>query len=156
MKNSESLMDEVSSVIENAMAVSNGEAVSSATKIIDDAFLLIPKGELPTLYFGSIDDAFSGDPAQTVNLTEKAFNGDFKKMRDLGLQYLVMADYVERKVIKEQVDSAKLRRYKVFKELYPDEYTADLDDFTWEGLTSFERMVIDKMVLMHIELDKDF
>jgi hypothetical protein len=149
-------IDDVSHEVEKAVLTGNGFGVRGAVKAIDDTFLLIPKSKLPSITFGTLDEAFAGEQrARTPNLTEKVFDGDHKKMRTLGLQYLVMADYVEAKVVKEQIDSAKLRRFKVFRELFPD-HIGTLDQFSWDSLHKFEQTVIDKMVLMHIELDKNF
>lgn len=148
-------LEEISSVIENAMAVGNGKAVASATKIIDDAFVIIPKNKLPIINFGTLDEAFAGEQrARTTNLTEKVLDGNFENMRELGLQYLVMADYVENKKAKEQEDSAKRNRFAVFQELFPDAAESGIEEFKWSSLTKFERTVIDKMVLMQMEIDE--
>lgn len=156
MKNSPNLLEEVASVIDAAMASGGSSAVTYGTKVIDGAFVLISRHHLPKVTFGSLDDAFGGnDYARTTYLTEKTHNGDFKKMRDIGLQYLVMADYVESKVVKAQIDSAKVRRYKVFRELFP-ENIATFEEFDWSSLHEFEQMVIDKMVLLKMEVDKNF
>lgn len=133
------------------------DTAKAVTDLIDKAYILIERNdEMPTITFGSLDDAFAGEGfARTKHLTENVYNGDYKKIRDLGLQYLVMADYVENKVIKAQTEKAAMRRYRVFKELFPENETT-LEAFEWSSLHEFERMVIDKMVLLNMELDKDF
>lgn len=147
----------VSHIEELACSNNPGPTAVHAADFIDETFILVPREALPKITFGTLDEALAAGigTAQTEHLTEKAFDGDFKRMRNLGLQYLVMADYVEQKAIKEQIDTAKLRRYKVFKELFP-ENIATFEEFDWPILHSFEQMVIDKMVLMHMELDKNF
>lgn len=123
---------------------------------LDGTFVVIPRSILPKIDFGSLDDALGGNQiAQIAYLTEEDFDGDHEKMRSIGLSYLVMADYLKNKAEKEQEIIIKGHRFSVFKELFPDSKT-NLFQFCWDNLTTFERMVIDKMVLMKMELDKNF
>ena len=158
MKNNERDVELIMDWVKNLKGVSTnpGPLGPQVANMVDNVFVLIPKETLPEVTFGSLDDAFGGgDYARTKNTTETTFDGNFKKMREIGLQYLVMADYVEAKGVKEQIDAAKARRFKVFRELFP-ESECTLDKFHWSSLKPFEQTVIDKMVLLKMELDKSF
>jgi hypothetical protein len=157
LKNDPKDLDLIIKEIEELACTNNpGPTAVSAVQFIDDTYILLPREALPTLSFGSLDEAFGGNSyARTKNLTENVFDRDFRKIRDLGLQYLVMADHIEAKIVKAEIDSSKARRFKVFRELFP-ESECTLDKFHWSSMTQFEQTVIDKMVLLNMELDKKF
>lgn len=158
MKNNNNDLNLIIAEIEELACSNNpGPTATRAVDMIDETYVLIPREILPTITFGTLDDALSGSGyARVDNLTEAVYDGDTAKMRKLAYQYLVMADYVEQKVAKEQIDRAKSRRYKIFKELFPENHTTLLETFEWSSLHSFEKMVIEKMVLLNMEIDKNF
>lgn len=153
MKNDKRDLNLIVQTIEELGCYNNpGPAAAVSAKFIDETYVLIPREVLPQISFGSLDDAFSGvQKAQLASITEHVFNGDAKKMRDLAYQYLSMASYVDGKKEMEQIESAKRNRFAVFQDLFP-ESTCTLDNFQWSSMTKFERDVIDKMVLLNIEL----
>jgi hypothetical protein len=123
-------LDLIISQIENEGCYKNpGPAAEAAVKWLDEEFVLIPRETLPVIKHPSLDDALGGDTtARLTNIGEQAFGGDHKKMRDLALQYLVMADFIENKAAKEAETKLKAAQFDAYKILFP-RTTATVDDF---------------------------
>jgi hypothetical protein len=120
--NNQKDLDLIVSRIETEACYKNpGPAAVDSVEWIDLEYVLIARETLPVLQHPTLDDAFGGDTSVRLNnITEKAFNGDFKKMRDLALQYLVMADFIESKAKKVEETKLKAAQFEAYRILFPN------------------------------------
>lgn len=156
MNNSKDLNLIISRFENEAVYKNPGHAAVTAVEWLDEEFVLIPRETLPVIQHPSLDDAFGGDTtARLTNITELAFGGDYKKMRDLGLQYLVMANFMESKQKTEEETTLKTARFEAYKTLFPN--TGMLfDDFDFEssGISQSNKNAITAIVLLKEKLAK--
>lgn len=129
MNNQRDLNLIISKIEEEACYKTAGSAAVGAANWLDGEYVLIPRETLPTVQHPSLDDALGGETTVRLkNITELAFGGDYKKMRDLALQYLVMADFIENKAQKEKETKLKADQLEAYKILFPNTGMA-LEDF---------------------------
>lgn len=133
--------------------MNSGPAAEGSAKYIDENYVIINRSSLPTIGFGSLDEAFAGDNyARLEHITEDAHGGDTKKMRNFAYQYLVMADYIDGKNRQAEQEELRANRYEAWKILYP-ESTITEDAFRWSGVNTIERNAINAIIDLKTTLD---
>lgn len=155
MKNPKKDLNLIISKIEEEACYKNpGPAATAAVEWADDEFVLIPRETLPVIEHPSLDDALGGDTAaRLTNITEKAFGGDYKKMRDLGLQYLVMADFIENKAHKAAEEKIRLEKFRAYNLLYPANIKS-IDKIDFDSLSAADQNAINVILDLKAQLAK--
>lgn len=153
--NSQKDLNLIISRIENEACYNNpGPAAESAVKWVDEEYVLIPRETLPVVEHPSLDDALGGDTTVRLkNITETAFGGDYKKMRDLGLQYLVMADHIENKVQKEVESKLRLERFRAYNLIHPNNVSS-IDNVNFDSLSTTDKNAINVILDLKAQLAK--
>jgi hypothetical protein len=137
-----------------------GPTAVKAGEFIDETYLLIPREELPSVTFGTVDDAYGGgEPKGRIMkgkhtaLTEHVLSGDTKRMREVAYEYLAMAEYVDQK--KKQAEEAELNklRAEAWNEIHPGSLMR-ADQFHWQGVDKVERNAIEAIVKLKLRLAK--
>ena len=126
-----------------------GTAAIKAVQWLDEEYVLIPRETLPAIQHPSLDDAFGGDTAVRLKiLTEKAYDGDTAKMRDIGYEHLVMADYLENKKLTEEEKALTKLRLEAWLILHPKSGVTeeDISPAQYEKMTPSDKAAVDAIV----------
>jgi hypothetical protein len=156
LNNSKDLNLIISQFENEAVYKNPGHAAVAAVEWLDEEYVVIARETLPVIKHPTLDDAFGGDTtARLTNITDLAFGGNYEKMRDLGLQYLVMADFIENKGKKEKEDKLKAERFEAYKTLFPNTgMTLQEFDFTSPSISQSNKNAIDAILLLKERLAK--
>lgn len=130
-----------------------GPTAEAAAKFIDNTYVLIPREELPTVTFGTLDDAYGPQVARVENVTEKVYNGDTDKMRKLAYQYLVIADYVAEKQHTAKEAELNILRAEAWNLIHPGS-SLTAETFSWLGCDRTEKSAINAIIDLKLQLAK--
>ncbi len=154
MKNDPNELDLIIKKIEELACHHNpGPTAEGAATFIDEVYVLIPRETLPSVGFGTLDDAYGPQVARIDNITENVYSGDTDKMRNLAYQYLTMAEYVDEKNHAAKEAELNILRAEAWNVLHPGS-AMESHHFSWLGCDKTEENAINAIVDLKRQLAK--
>lgn len=117
------------------------------TRLIDDSYYLILKGDLPTIKI----KPFTGN-AELPHILESASKGDPAMMRTLAYEYLVMADHIDSKIRDKEDKKLHADRTKAWNLLHVHAYLQP-DQWEWETISESDKQAVTVVVDLQRQLD---